>query len=175
MNNGPEYEKGQYRGTIISQALGESNTGTPQFVFRFTVDARVNAGQEYATQEGERTCYIYLNDKTMEFATRDIRSLGFDKNSLRYLDPTVAGFHDFVGTSVQMFCKHEEYQGKTREKWNISNPREFDVKPVEQSKLRNLDNLFGRAMKASGATVKAPIAPPQTDAGLGVTDDDVPF
>lgn len=176
MNNGPQFERGLYRCTIISQALGESNTGTPQFVFRFRIEALVSGDQEFGADEGERTCYVYLSEKTMEFAVRDIKSLGFDKNSLRYLDPKIAGFHDFVGQSVQMYCKHEMYDGKTREKWNISNPTALEVKPVEASKLRDLDNLFGRALKASGP-VKSTVRQPQPAAVFanGITDDDVPF
>ena len=167
MSNGPQYQRGAYPACeIISQALGEASTGTPQFSFRFRIP----------NTDDERTCYIALTEKTRDFAIEDLKRLGFSMNSLRYLDPNVAGYQDFTGTFVDMYCKHDTYNSKTSEKWSISRPLgAVDVKPLETNKMRDLDNLFGRSLKANAGPSQRPALKPQAAASLGIVDEDVPF
>jgi hypothetical protein len=84
-----------------------------------------------------------------------------------------------------MWCAHEDDQeGGKRERWGIARHGggSLEVKALEPKKLRDLDNLFGKALKAMHApATPAPrasaaqpaAAPPDGD--YVPTDQDVPF
>jgi hypothetical protein len=85
---------------------------------------------------------------------------------------------DFAGTEVELFCKHEDYEGETRERWSISTPREpRESKPVDPAALRKLDALFGKALKANAV----PEPQPESDGNRAMQeaaagdDLDIPF
>lgn len=153
------FEKGLYLGKCISQFMGQSENDnkTPYFALRFQIMARITRENELAnTHEGERTVYLYLSDKAMDMAVEVLTFLGYQKESLRFLDPTVENHHSFVGREVDLWCKVETYQGDTKEKWSISTPREqHQAVPIEQSELRRLDAMFGKALKSKPPTKPA--------------------
>lgn len=158
------YAEGRYRCKVIEQGLGEAKTGTPQFVLRVKVLETEN-GEPVKTQY-ERTSFQAITDRTMPYVAKKLAALGFNENSLRYLDPAVDGYQDFVGQMVLMECKYEPdlKTNEDREKWDIcfggaGDP--LDLKPVDPYKLKNLDILFGESAKVQKAPAgsKAPVAP----------------
>ena len=182
----PYYEEGLHAGEVLSQALTKSKTGTVQFVLRCKIlGTATEEGYTPASQQYERTVYMAITAGTIDFVVDTLKSIGYEKQSFKYLDPAVDGAHDFTGQQVDLWCKHDEYKGEQKEKWNISRPRE--QKPVEllsAAELRQLDALFGKALKggARSAPVKATpqkataVAEPEPlDDGTFITDDDIPF
>jgi hypothetical protein len=179
-NNGPYYEEGVYRCEVVSQGLGESSTGTPQFVIRVKVLSELSGGEEVPVNSYERTSYLYLSEKAIESSIKRLKVMGFAGTSFRQLDPNAQGFHDFSGTIIEMVCKHETYDGKDTEKWGvrISESKPLEIKAMDQKKLRDLDNLFGKQLK-EGSAIQPPrrtqnqsSPPPFAE---GVSDDDMPF
>ncbi len=179
----PFYAVGRYACKVVDQALGEAGTGNPQFVLRFQVLGLVDpadpsryiaAGQQY-----ERTHYRTITDKTIQYFAEDLKLLGFKGDSFRLLDPNADGFHDFRGMDIDMWCAHEnDREGHQREKWGVARQGStLDVKPLEAKKARDLDNLFGKHLKAikpnaaPTRTAPANAAPPSSE----IADDDVPF
>ena len=90
-NNGPFYPVGLYQGRVVSQGVGESGTGTPQFVLRIKVLGPVD-GDEYvpSKQQYERTVYMYLTEKTIPFVLETLAILGFEGDNIMQLDPSHA-------------------------------------------------------------------------------------
>lgn len=183
MPNKPFYESGRYACKITSQAMGEAGTGNPQFVLRFKVMGLVDPGDPSryipAPQQFERTFYRTITEKTIEYFVEDLRTLGFTGKSFKELDPATDDFHDFRGSDVDMWCAHEDdSKGGQREKWSIARQvGEFEVKPIDSKKLRELDNLFGKHLKNLKGEPK-PQAAPQPAAAMAsaeITDEDVPF
>lgn len=203
---GVYYQKGRYRCQITDQGIGESKTGTPQFVLRFQVFER-NTGPdawEPVSAQYERTAYMAITDKTMEYFIKKIHALGFSHGSLRFLDPATPGYQNFAGTMADFNCSIEQHfqTGDDIEKWDLAFGNEsapLELKPVDQNKLRQLDVLFGAAAKGAKPTTPKPagtprprqqservtltpadvgtltMPPPHPSADVRISDEDIPF
>jgi hypothetical protein len=183
----PFYAKGVYVCQGISQALGETSNGNTQFVLRFKVLGAVDPdnADNYipAEEQYERTYYRVINEKTIDYAIEDLKALGFDRESFKFLDPNTPGFQNFAGQVFNMFCKHTTYQGEPREEWGVARKGgALEVKPVEAAKVRQLDSLFAAQLKGlkkqpaqTKAVSKPNGTPPPPATRQVVTDDDVPF
>lgn len=179
----PFYESGRYACKVTNQAMGEAGTGNPQFVLRFKVMGLVDPADPTrfipAQQQYERTFYRTITEKTIDYFIEDLKTLGFAGKSFKDLDPNTEGFHDFRGADVDMWCAHEDDpKGGAREKWSVARQAsEFEVKPIDSKKLRELDNLYGKHLK--GIKVEPKQEKPQPAAAMataeGITDDDIPF
>lgn len=186
---GPVFEKGLYEGECIDQFMGQSQNEkkTPYVALKFRIKARITEDNTLANcPEGERCIYLYLSDGAMPIAVEVLRHLGYEKDSLRFLDPNNDGHHSFVGRTCDLWCGHEEYKGNMKEKWSVSTPREKkEVVPIEQSEMRRLDALFGKAIKEHVPTTpkaqtkaespKADKHKPNPAATAPPPGDDIPF
>ena len=150
--------------------MGQSDNDkkTPYFALKFNVRARVENDREIPVEPGERTVYLYLSEAALDMSVDVLAFLGYDKDSLKFLNPDVDGFYNFAGKDVDLWCNLEEYQGKEKEKWSVSTPRK-PVTPIEDKELRRLDSLFGKAIKARrGPGVPTAAAPaPAASSGNG--------
>jgi hypothetical protein len=165
------YKTGLHVGECTGQLMGQSENEkkTPYIALKFNIIARVENEQEYPVDAGERTVYLYLSEKALDMSVDVLTFLGYDKDSLKYLDPAQQGFHNFAGQRCDLWCKIEEYQGKQKEKWSISTPR-GPVAPIEEKELRRLDSLFGKAIRARrgpGVPETTPAAPQTKSGDLG--------
>lgn len=171
------YPVGRYVGRVVRQELGKSaNKGTPQFAVTFQIiDALDQFGASCGVRDSfERTVYIYFSTspKAIEITAETLKALG-------YHGQTISGLKDadFTDRECELYCKHDEWEGDLREKWSINTPREpRETKPVDNSELRKLDALFGKALKAQAA----PESQPEPDANRAMqeaaaTNDDIPF
>lgn len=169
----PFYSPGRYRCEMLKQGIGEASTGNAQIIWRFRVLETENG--EQVPGQYERTAYCTITEKTMPYIVEDLKTLGFEHDSFKFLDPSQPGYQDFTGAIFVAFCTHENAQsGGQREKWGIATQREFEIKPIDNSKLRQLDTLFGKSLKEFKKGGPKPIAQKAATAA-GVTDDDVPF
>lgn len=155
------YEVGKYTCEITGQALTTAGTGTPQFMLQFKVLGLTDLDDptKYirARAQYTRTFYRAITDKTIPYFIEDLQSLGYVHGSYRFLDPKTEGFQDFTGNYIDMWCAHEEGRdGDDREKWSIARTtgptaaKKLEAKPLEASKVRELDNLFGKHLKGNG-------------------------
>lgn len=178
------FPQGRYLCTVVNQALSESSKkGTPQIVIRFRVLEHENGDQ--VQNQYERTAYLYLTEKAAERTIAILKKLGYTRDSFRFLDKAQPQYHDLAGVEFIGFCAYEkDLEGQDREKWGIdSGESEFEAKPLESKKLREIDNLFGKALKAgvkaATATMPARTAanhiPDDIPPSGPMTDDDVPF
>jgi hypothetical protein len=105
----------------------------------------------------ERTIYLYLTPETVGtdpakpgWVLETLRYLGFNGASFALLDPTTEAGCDFRDKEVDCLCRHDEYQGKQREKWSIFRPREKkEYTPPAPKVVRTLDAKFGKLLKSS--------------------------
>ena len=182
MASKPFYEIGAYVGEVVAQALGKTSTGKPQFVLRFRVLGRPDPKDPHnyiPVQENERTMYRVITEKTTEYLLEDLEVLSYQRTSFGPLDPSHPQHQSFVGQQVEMYCKHENDQnGDLREKWQLSRGASgLKVDPLDQKGVRELDALFGKALKAKVATVlpkPTPIAKQQREASSRPSDDNGP-
>ena len=168
-----QYRQGRYWARCTSQVLGESKPkegeshGTKFVALGFAILGEVNSadpdGALLTCAAGDRTVFLYLTEKTVERSIEELRSLGFDKDSFRYLLPEVAGYVNLAGTEVALQCRHDTYQGDTKEKWSLAfqGGGPPNIKPLNQAGVRQLDALFGKALKAKPAKSNGNGAKPQ--------------
>lgn len=164
------YSEGRYIVEILSQALGKTSNGNAQIALKVLVISHEDG--EPCTQY-ERTIYRVITEKTIPYVVEDLRALGYSRDSFRFIDPNDPNHHSFAGQQITAFCSHQEYQGKTNERWSVyTGGGALDVKPLESSEARKLDALFGKALKPLATSERKP---PPAAAATSIVDDDVPF
>jgi hypothetical protein len=179
-SSGPFYPRGVYRGLIMDQGLSKAGTGTVQIVIRFKVLEAVQPVGDVSAQY-ERTAYIPVTEKSMEYLPAKLEALGYTRDSIRYFDLMNPQCHDLRGNEADFFCKHEnDKNGDLREKWDIAtggSSKALELTPPDAQAVRNLDMLFARARKQTAATPARPAqrSPQAMPSHPGITDDDVPF
>ncbi len=176
MGSGPYYPTGAYKDTIVEQALSENDKGTAFVALKVKVNGLPANLEDY-----ERTITLYITDAAVPYTVEKLRVVGYDRQNWKDIDPATHGYFNFVGIEAPLYCKHETGDKGTFEKWDISTPRAGKMlEPIEPSKLRKLDMMFGNALKG-GAPAPVTRAKQSTAAvasggdPMGISDDDVPF
>lgn len=183
MASKPFYEEGLHVAKVVSQGITKASTGNFQFFLRVKVLGMADPGDDqnyipHRTQY-ERTIYRAITDKTVEYLVQDLEVLGFEGESFSELDPSHPQHQSFVGKQFDVTCTHEDdTKGGVREKWSVARGM-FGSKPIEPlqaRELRQLDSLFGKALKTrKKPAVSAPAQPGDANESLQITDDDIPF
>lgn len=136
------WEAGKYRGNPISGLLGKAKTGTPQFVVTFEIEQ----------SEGQtREVFLFLSEGSIDNTMDKLDRLGFGGD---FANPTFN-----CPEPVELECRHEEWNGKTREKWDLGFAREH--KPLEADETRRLSALW-KSRKPSGPPSSKPAGRPAT-------------
>jgi hypothetical protein len=138
------YEPGPYKVKITDQGFTKASTGNMQFFLTFLVLAKVVEGGTAECQQFERTFYQTLTSNSFDFFEKKLKALGVEIDSLERLDPQTEGAVNLIDREITAYCAHAEYEGKTREKWDIlpSSPKKMSVEEV-----RKLANNFGFSVK----------------------------
>ena len=153
MPKGPYYAPGRYWGKIVDHSLEKTKTGKPQIIVRFAVIGAVDP----ANPEGnlistgnpqERTVYRVITEATKPYVEADLERLGFDGDRLSQLCLTNPDHVDLRGRELAFFCQHEADQnGTMRERWSLAFDNKREIRPLEAKELRQLDAMFGKALK----------------------------
>ena len=153
MPKGPYYAPGRYWGKIVDHSLEKTKTGKPQIIVRFAVIGAVDP----ANPEGnlistgnpqERTVYRVITEATKPYVEADLERLGFDGDRLSQLCLTNPDHVDLRGRELAFFCQHEADQNDTmRERWSLAFDKKREIRPLEAKELRQLDAMFGKALK----------------------------
>lgn len=176
-SKGPYYAEGRYRCEVTDQGIGAAKTGTIQIVFKFRVLEGTQPVCEVENQY-ERTLYLAVTEKTLEYVVPKLRSMGYDRYGISFIDLNNPRHHDFRGKEFEAYCKHEnDLQGEPREKWDVASnggSKPLDLKAPDSKALRNMDMLFARAAKNMGQSAPAS-AGPQAVPKQASEDSEVPF
>lgn len=182
------YTRGAYKAEIIGQGLSTSSSGNAQIWLQARILESID-DPNMAIQQYDRTVYWSITEGTIDFVLEKLDLLGFAGDSFRQLDPNAANHHSFVGQQVDLFCKIEQYEGKDREKWDLSRQLSGgppNVQALDDADARKLDAMFGRKLKERfrGPTQKPSGVPgEQTKAAnaaayekqLAGSGDEIPF
>ena len=175
------FDKGRYIGQLTNQQLGKTSNGNPQIVLTFNIIGKVDLSDPQGAlldcPKYERTVYRVITNKTIDYVLKDMEAIGFEGNSFGQIDSSMPGFQDLRGKEIELFCDHDNYEGKEKEKWGIYT--EFEgakVEKLEAADVRKLDTLFGKALKD-----RKPATPPVKHAGeasrqeVASAREDLPF
>jgi hypothetical protein len=106
--------EGNYEGKILAHGLIKSSgKGTPGLEVRCEV-ATEGQGKKVVTTT------LWLSPGAIKGSKSKIGGMGF-QGRIRQLDPRAGdSFVDLSGTIVTLKCKHEDYEGKPQERWEIA-------------------------------------------------------
>lgn len=165
-------EVGEYEATVTGQAMTTTKNGHPQIEI-------VCSLKDFLDDNGNpltRTVYMVLTDKTVKYVADDLeRVFGYVPEKWSHLSPDSPSFVKLLG-DVMLYCKHDEYDGKLKEKWSFSDPTRGMRPAPAPEQLMTLDAMFGAALAGKKKAPKAAAAPkaePATTAPKG--NDDIPF
>lgn len=185
------YDKGRYIAEVTNQELSETKGSgakgpQPQFVLTFRPlgmrDLHNPGGELIACDEYERSIFRVINDKTIEYVLEDLEALGFEGTSFDQLSQSHPNCYSFVGKEIEVSCQHEEYQGKTVERWSLAkNGGGFIPKKLDSQSAKKLDAMFGQKLKGkfgkTAATARKPHAGsmPKEEIAAAQASNDSPF
>lgn len=120
---------------------------------------------------GRRTVVLWLSDNAWEHSEKKLLALGFNGS---FENPEFTN-----AEAVELAATEEEYEGKTREKWDIA-PGGFTVTPAAPDVLRQLSARWRATHKtatpaksaAPKAPGKAPSKAPEKPASTATNKDD---
>lgn len=150
-------EPGYYLGAAISGVLSKAGTGSLQMIVTFSITQRAeNSEWVELGQPIERSMFLSLTDKAKQYTADKLAMLGFDGN---------CETPGFATGGHRLTCSHEKYQGKDRERWELTDysggePTQADADAIRQT------NAWWKAVSAR-SPAGAPGKPP--------TGDDIPF
>lgn len=109
-------EEGIYLGYIDTAVTTESGSKkTPAIAITFTVAHRAADGDwQKLPADAKATVWLYLSENAWPYTEGKLKQLGFNGD---FADPKF-GDHT-IADGVQLQCKHEEYEGKTKDKWEL--------------------------------------------------------
>jgi hypothetical protein len=145
--------EGRYKAIITQWGLGESREKkTPYVGFTFRLLHEIGGdGKPIKCPSFERTLYRYITSETIDFVVRDLKSLGYDRDSFDYLDPKHPQAFSFKGKEIEVTCKHEKYKDEDKERWDfafsggLSGPLAFEG-------VSRLNALFAGKLRPGGGT-----------------------
>jgi pyruvate/2-oxoglutarate dehydrogenase complex dihydrolipoamide acyltransferase (E2) component len=137
------YPEGFFDATVTGGQFGQTGNGKAQWAIDFTLDDGT-----------KRTAYLSYEGGSKPYTTEKLQRLGFNGD----VDNPV-----FESPQCQMGCKHEEYNGATKEKWDVG--RGLQMAPPSA----DMRNEFRRDWKATaaqpvGKPTGAPATPPTRSA-----------
>lgn len=145
------FEPGEYVGKVTRWALvkAKNDNKTPQFALTFLplgrVDPQNPEGDLLPCPEVERTVFRPITGNTASWLLRDLKQFfEYPHESFVPLDPDGPDPFDFRDKEFPTILAYEEYDGKTREKWNFAGGLNLG-EPMSQTEVRKLDALFGAA------------------------------
>jgi hypothetical protein len=113
----------------------------------------------------ERTMFWYASDKSWDFTRERLERVGFNGNMK---DPQL---DEKSAKGLWVECKHETYEGKTRDKWDlpgVGGGGSIDHGTPDAKTIRVLQSMWGDSKTNDDA-------PPPPSDGIETAEDDIPF
>ena len=161
------YQPGMFKCKVVEQGFAESKVkATPYFWIRFVPVATPDGP---CTEQYEREIEMYLTEKTVDRQIDRLRSMGWQGNEFKDLEP---GGFTLKGVTVKLVCRHEQVDSAVYERWDFPAPEGSGGREEHNTSVaRKLDALFRNKLGNNGS---APIEAKQVKA-VEVADEEIPF
>jgi hypothetical protein len=151
---------GRYWAQVLSLVCGMSSTKKPQMVVQLNVSHEAANGEwQELAQPQQRRMYWSPSDAAMPYSTEKLERIGFNG------DFSAPDCSDTAKGGVEVECKHEQYNGKDQEKWDMpSAGSEIERAPDDQLRLLTAKwkNQHGAKKAPTGKPPAPPTAAPAT-------------
>ena len=159
---------GTYYGTKPRGVVAKTKEGKPQLAVTFDVaHVAENGAWKPMGSAYERTVFMSFSDAAMPYTEDKLQKLGFNGD---FDNPA------FSVEGVSLECRHEQYNGRQTEKWDLSGGT-FTPEKADDETIRHLNRLWkarqvGKAKAPAGNPSSPPPAAVETAAPSG---DQIPF
>lgn len=148
------YPEGSYELEVLGQTFAESKAGNPYLAVKIKVNklektkngSPVPAG---LIMDGHRFINLHFTEGTIERTKAFLKDAGYRGSDLRTLDAKHPQPASLAGYKFKGSCKHETYEGKTRDKFEAysnngggNNKWMENLKSVSQTRLLGLNALW---------------------------------
>jgi hypothetical protein len=138
--------------------LSKSSKGTLQFPLVVDVlEAASEDAEEIEKQDEkgkpldppQRTIFMYVSTQTWERTLRELQQIGYPHKKLIPQALSVGNDQsfDFGGIEFTAQCKHEEYKGKPKERWQVYRPKGVAMTDED---LSQFESTFGNEPAKDG-------------------------
>lgn len=169
-----------YFGKVRQGVLGvaDSEKRTPYIAVGITLTHEAANGQ-WINITVDRTVYWHLSDKAWPHTIKRLKAIGFTGDF-----DAIAFVGEAVDKGVQWVCRHEDYEGKTQERWDLANwGGEKEHTPPATDQVRKFNARWKSDQSAARVPTGAPPGPPQSTQPSSnaapfddaVDPDDIPF
>ena len=105
-------EAGAYYGTVKQAVTSKAQTGSPQVAVAFDITHHAVAGQWIELSSPiERSMFLSLHANAKAYSQEKLRMLDFNGD---FDEPIL------TTEGVRLTCSHEEYEGKSRDRWELT-------------------------------------------------------
>lgn len=174
-------EEGSYFGPLVSmESVEVGQNSTPAFVMTWSLTHKAVNGQWHTIEPFEAKTFQFLSQGAYAISFEQLEGMGFNGD---FTAPELDPIYTEKGTTL--VCSHEDYQGKTRERWKCATWGEGSPKALSREKAELLTAKYRQehAPKPSGKPA-APSVPKTEEPAGGAApgpdaappaDDDLPF
>lgn len=140
-------EEGNYYGTVARGVTTKSQKGHPQIAVAFNVTHQA-VGDKWVelSEDFERSMFLSLHANAKGYSQEKLRILDFNGD---FDEP------EFTKEGVALTCRHEMYEGKSRERWELTAYQGGDFNPekTDGETIRTLNAWWAatRGGKPTGA------------------------
>jgi hypothetical protein len=160
------FEEGKYKGYLVDSGVAQlaNEKQTPYLYLAFEIRHDENGDE---VEPKIRDVKIYLSDKALPYAEKDLKRLGFNG---RYDSPEFDERLSSDGTTL--VCQHNESGGNIYENWSIAGlgGGGSEKKPASKNLIRELNSKW----KAHNKSTYTELPARQEEATASI-DDDIPF
>jgi len=159
---------GSYFGHIVEMGAGNTpNTGTPYLFATWEITHVAENGDWRELPESfRRDSTWWLTDKRWPQTQKVLEIVGFNGD---FKAPAASG--DAVDSGMELECRHEDYNGKTHERWDLPYGGGGSHTPPPDDVLRRWGAKWKAERKPGGRPSTPPPAKPKP--GTQITDDDI--
>lgn len=141
---------GTYAASIVSGVLGTSKAGKPQVVVTIEVTHIANGENWAEIAPFQRRLFWSFSENAAEYTYKKLERVGFQGN----FDTMTFSEHGVV-----VECRHETYENKVGDKWELEGSGGGEIQPADQKTIMDLNARWKNRHGAPKPTGK-PAAPP---------------
>jgi len=152
-----EFPVGSYRGNLESAVLALTKGGSEQVVIKFVL-SDIQGNPLGVT----RSMYLSMSGGAWPYTRQKLEALGFNGD---FDNPQ---FDPQKSSNFEVLCKHDEYEGKTTEKWDLANwgggPEKASNDVIKRYNAKWKAEVGSPPPKPAGAPARPPSLPPRPPA-----------
>ena len=119
-------DEGRYCGALDKAVLSKNGQGAFQVVLVFTVNGRQSGGEWAEVAPFTRNIYLQMSGNAKPYTKKKLAHLGIGVDGPP--ETETVGDEELIvlpdgiaGESIELDCKHDSYEGKTKEDWELAN------------------------------------------------------